>query len=268
MSDPLFLTLVWAGAWNEPIADAFSTRQSGQSVCCHITFTNAVRRTKRRVNFFEEASVTWVARLLPKEEHFFPLFEDHADKLATAAGKLQQLLEGGSNTRQHCEQLSRLDKDATQSARKVLDAVRSTFIAPFDRVAIKSLILEMDGSLHEMHKTGRAVALFEVDRFEPCMQEIGNVIVECTELVKRAMPLLSDVDRKAIQITDICRDITARKEQTDEIADRGVKQLFKNKRGEAMVFIVNNTIYDHLDAVVDRLETVGDHIHDVVIDHV
>lgn len=100
------------------------------------------------------------------------------------------------------------------------------------------------------------------------MQEIGNVIVECTELVKRAMPLLSDVDRKAIQITDICRDITARKEQTDEIADRGVKQLFKNKRGEAMVFIVNNTIYDHLDAVVDRLETVGDHIHDVVIDHV
>jgi uncharacterized protein len=161
-----------------------------------------------------------------------------------------------------------MDKDATQSARKVLDAVRSTFIAPFDRVAIKGLIMEMDGCLHEMHKTGRAVALFEVDRFDPCMQEIGTVIAECTELVKQAMPLLSDVDQKAIRLTDICRDITARKEQTDEIADRGVKQLFKSKRGEPMVFIANNTIYDHLDAVIGRLEAVGNHIHDVVIDHI
>jgi uncharacterized protein len=52
----------------------------------------------------------------------------------------------------------------------VLDAVRSTFVAPFDRVAIKSLINEMDGCLHDMHKTARAVSLFELDHFEPCMQ--------------------------------------------------------------------------------------------------
>jgi uncharacterized protein len=218
--------------------------------------------------FFEEANVTWVARLLPKEEQFFPLFEHHADNLATAAETLDELLEGGAHTRQCCERLARMDKDATQSARKVLDAVRSTFIAPFDRVAIKSLIMEMDGCLHDMHKTGRAVAAFEVERFEPCMQEIGDVIVTCAELVKKAMPLLSDVDKKAVQITDICRDITARKEQSDEIADRGLKQLFTVKRGEPMTFIINATIYDHLEAVVDRLEAVGDNIHDVVIDQV
>jgi len=212
--------------------------------------------------------VTWVARLLPKEEQFFPLFEHHADNLASAAETLDELLQGGPRTRRCCERLSRMDKDATQSARKVLDAVRSTFIAPFDRVAIKSLIMEMDGCLHDMHKTGRAVAAFEVDRFDPCMQEIGDIIVKCAELVKKAMPLLSDLDKKAVQITDICRDITARKEQSDEIADRGLKQLFTVKRGEPMMFIINATIYDHLEGVVDRLEAVGDNIHDVVIDQV
>ena len=212
--------------------------------------------------------MSWVARLLPKEEQFFPLFEHHADNLANAAEALDELLQGGPRTRQCCERLGQMDKDATQAARKVLDAVRSTFIAPFDRVAIKSLIMEMDGCLHDMHKTGRAVAAFEVDRFQPCMQEIGDVIVKCAELVKKAMPLLSDVDNKAVQITDICRDITARKEQSDEIADRGLKQLFTMKRGEPMMFIINATIYDHLEAVVDRLEMVGDNIHDVVIDQV
>ena len=212
--------------------------------------------------------MTWVARLLPKEEQFFPLFERHADKLATAAVTLRQLLEGGPQTRQHCEQLARMDKDASDAARQVLDAVRSTFIAPFDRVAIKSLIMEMDGCLHDMHRTGRAVMRFEIDMFDPCMQEVGNVIVECARLVQRTMPLLSDVDNKAIQITDICRDITAHKERSDEIADRGAKRLFKDKGGEPMTFIINNTIYDHLEAVVDRLEAVGDNIHDVVIDQV
>jgi hypothetical protein len=33
------------------------------------------------------------------------------------------------------------------------------------------------------------------------MQEIGDVIVESATLVKRAMPVLSDVDRKAVEIT-------------------------------------------------------------------
>ena len=100
------------------------------------------------------------------------------------------------------------------------------------------------------------------------MQEIGDVIVESAALVKRAMPLLSDVDRKAVEITDLCREIVARKERSDEIADLGLKSLVKHNRCEPMTFIAHSTIYEHLDGVVDRLASVGDNIHDVVIDQI
>lgn len=212
--------------------------------------------------------MTWVARLLPKEELFFPLFEQHADRLSAGAHALRRLLQGGAELERYCEELNSIDKEASTSTRKVLDGVRSTFIAPFDRVAIKSLIMEMDGCLHDMRKTGRAVSLFQVDRFEPCMHEIADVIVECARLVNLAMPLLADVDGKAVEITDMCREITAQKERSGELADRGVKALFQSKGGEPMSFIVNNMVYEHLEAVVDRLETVGNSIHDVVIDQV
>ena len=122
--------------------------------------------------------MAWVARLMPKEEQFFPLFKQHADRLANAAGTLKSLLDGGAQTSRYCEELNRIEKDADKSARKVLDAVRSTFVTPFNRVDIKSLISEMDGCLQNMRKTGRAASLFAFDRFEPCMQEIGDVIVE------------------------------------------------------------------------------------------
>ena len=212
--------------------------------------------------------MAWVARLMPKEEQFFPLFKQHADRLANAAGTLKSLLDGGAQTSRYCEELNRIEKDADKSARKVLDAVRSTFVTPFNRVDIKSLISEMDGCLQNMRKTGRAASLFAFDRFEPCMQEIGDVIVESAALVKRAMPLLSDVDRKAVEITDICLEIVARKERSDEIADRGLKSLVKHKGCEPMTFIAHSTIYEHLDGVVDRLASVGDNIHDVVIDQI
>jgi uncharacterized protein Yka (UPF0111/DUF47 family) len=126
---------------------------------------------------------------MPKEEQFFPLFKQHADRLANAAGTLKSLLDGGAQTSRYCEELNRIEKDADKSARKVLDAVRSTFVTPFNRVDIKSLISEMDGCLQNMRKTGRAASLFAFDRFEPCMQEIGDVIVESAALVKRHLQM-------------------------------------------------------------------------------
>jgi uncharacterized protein len=86
--------------------------------------------------------------------------------------------------------------------------------------------------------------------------------------VKRAMPLLSDIDHKAVEMTDICRDIAARKEHGDEIADQGVKALLENGGREPMAFIASSTIYGHPESVVDRMEEVADSIHDVVIDHI
>jgi len=74
--------------------------------------------------------LAWVARLMPKEEQFFPLFKQHADRLANAAGTLKSLLDGGAQTSRYCEELNRIEKDADKSARKVLDAVRSTFVTP------------------------------------------------------------------------------------------------------------------------------------------
>jgi uncharacterized protein len=59
-----------------------------------------------------------------------------------------------------------------------------------------------------------------------------------------------------------------RKEHSDEIADRGLKALFKNKGREPMTFMAHSTIYEHLDAVIDRLASVGDNIHDLVIDQI
>jgi uncharacterized protein Yka (UPF0111/DUF47 family) len=210
--------------------------------------------------------MTWVGKLMPKEELFFPLFEEHAKKLEAAAKTLDHLLDSGSQTELCCDELNQIEKDANTSARRILDGVRTTFVTPFNRVDIKNLITEMDGGIHDMRKAGRAAALLSGDRLAPHMQQIGKFIVDGTGLVTKAMPLLKDIDRHAEEITDICRDISERKEACDDAVEDGLK-LIKEKN-DPMAFFVQNAIYDRLEAVTDRLQAIGNGIHDIVIDQV
>jgi uncharacterized protein Yka (UPF0111/DUF47 family) len=56
-------------------------------------------------------------------------------------------------------------------------------------------------------------------------------------------------------------------EQADELHDQGRKQLFLNKK-DAFAFIIGTEVYDHLEAVMDRLEDVANEISGIVIENV
>jgi uncharacterized protein Yka (UPF0111/DUF47 family) len=213
--------------------------------------------------------MTWVAKLLPKEEQFFPLFEQHAEKLVEGASVLRGLLHSGPRqAASDCEKLSRIEKDAKAGARQTLDAVRLSFVTPFNRVDIKGLITEIDRCLRDMRRTARASTLLATDAFEPAIQKIGDIIVECAEQVRRAMPLLPDIDRRANQIAEICGRITGEREQSDELFDQALKLLAKQGGNDSAELFKINAIYDRLEDVMDGLESIASLIHDVVIDQV
>ena len=59
------------------------------------------------------------------------------------------------------------EHDADQIIREVLQTVRATFLTPFDRSAITSLIGSMDDAIDEMQAAAAAIELYEVTEFEP-----------------------------------------------------------------------------------------------------
>jgi uncharacterized protein Yka (UPF0111/DUF47 family) len=119
-----------------------------------------------------------------------------------------------------------------------------------------------------MNKSAQAVVAFELDRFAPEMAEIGDVIVEAAELVRRAVPLLSKVSANADKISDICVQISRLEGRGDEIYARGRKRLFHETRaGAAMEFIRQSEVYAHLDQVVDNFDNVANEIQGIVVEH-
>ena len=82
----------------------------------------------------------WFQRLLPRTGDFFGMFEAHAATLVAAANSMTQLVDGRSVASDHIREIERREHEADDIIRNVLRSVRQTFLTPFDRGAITSLI--------------------------------------------------------------------------------------------------------------------------------
>src|SRR6201986_2173693 len=150
----------------------------------------------------------WFRAFLPREERFFDLFARHAVVVTQGARALQDVLKGGEDTTVHCQRVNQFENDADGITREVLTAVRRTFITPFDRGDIKNLITSMDDAIDQMQQTAKAVMLFVVRTFEPPMREMGTLLVECANLVDRALPLLKSIGSNVSMLTAIPEEMT------------------------------------------------------------
>src|SRR6266849_6632050 len=172
----------------------------------------------------------WFRALLPKEERFFDLFARHSQTVVQGALALQDMLRGGD---------------------------------------IKNLITSMDDAIDQMQQTAKAVILFEVRTFEPPMREMGTLLVECADLVGRALPLLKSIGDNVAMLTAITEEVTKLEGRVDDLHDIGLKELFlKHRNANTMDFIVGAEIYDHLEKVADRFDDVANEINSIVIEQV
>jgi predicted phosphate transport protein (TIGR00153 family) len=209
----------------------------------------------------------WFKAIMPREDRFFALFERHATIVVAGAEALIGVLRGGDQVEHYCKTISEREIEADSVTREVLTAVRRTFITPFDRTDIQDLVSSMDDAIDQMNKTAKVVMLFELRSFQPQMQAMGEVILKASRLVLEATPLLAAMGKNAARLHAITEEIIGLEEQADQLFDAGRKALFLASRGgNAMDYVVNNELYDHLESVVDRLEDVSNEINALLVD--
>jgi len=210
----------------------------------------------------------WFQRLMPRQDVFFPAFERHAAVIVKTAMALREMVVDGDQLKLRFQEVLELEHEADNIAREVLIGLRTSFITPFDRADIQSLITSMDDSVDQCKRTAKAIVLFEVSTFEPEMRTMANALVECAKLVQRAVSMLSNVASNAAELNEIGLQITRIECNADDSYDRGLKKKKKKvKGGDAIELIRGREIYKHLEDTVDSLDDVGDEIQGIVIEH-
>jgi predicted phosphate transport protein (TIGR00153 family) len=210
----------------------------------------------------------WFQRLLPQTGDFFGMFEAHAATLVAAAEALYKLVDGGSADAAYLREIHDREHEADDIIRQVLTSVRRTFLTPFDRGAITSLIAAMDDTIDEMQSLARAVDTYGISRFEPEMKEMVAMIRDAAVLTAEAVPLMRDLSRNGGRIHSITEKIVRLESAADVVHATGLKRSFQEQTdGKPMTFIVSREIYKHLERITDAFEDVANEIDGIVIDH-
>ncbi|MDE8653948.1 DUF47 family protein [Novosphingobium album (ex Liu et al. 2023)] len=216
------------------------------------------------------AMFAWFQKLLPQQAHFFDLFEQQAATLVAGADALARLLQGGPARSQHVKEIEEREHDADDITREVLQSVRRTFLTPFDRAAITSLITTMDDAIDEMQQAAGAVDLYDITEFEPEMRDMAAIIVDAARLTAEAVPLLRKIADNGARLHELTERLVRMEGHADEIHAAGLKRLYREtarKEREPLHFIVRQEMFKRLERVVDRFEDLANEIDGLVIDH-
>jgi predicted phosphate transport protein (TIGR00153 family) len=210
----------------------------------------------------------WFQRLLPERGDFFGMFEAHAAMLVAAADALNQLASDHGSTERCLKTIQDREHVADDVIRDVLTTVRRTFLTPFDRGAITSLIGAMDDSIDEMLAAARAIDLYEVQNLQQEMKDIVAIIVEAARVTNEAIPLLRNVSKNSAELHRLTERLVRLEGRADDIHAAGLRTAFREvARKDALRFAVTREILRHLERVTDAFEDVANQIDGIVIDH-
>lgn len=209
----------------------------------------------------------WFQRLLPQRGDFFTLFEAHAATLVSAAAALQQLATDGSSTHEVLATIRDREHEADDVIRHVLTSVRKTFLTPFDRGSITSLIGAMDDAIDEMLAAARAIDLYGLGELRPEMKQILTLIAEAAALTAEAVPLLRNVGANGAKLHQLTGRLVSLEGEADEIHAVGLKHAFQSAKSDPLQFAVTREVFKNLERVADAFEDVANEIDGIVIDH-
>ncbi|MBV9529024.1 MAG: DUF47 family protein, partial [Sphingomonas sp.] len=153
------------------------------------------------------------------------MFEAHAATLVAAANAMGRLVdrgvvENGTIDREPIAEINSREHEADEIIRRVLTSVRRTFLTPFDRGAITSLIGAMDDSIDEIQDTARAISLYEIKSFEPEMRQMVGIIIDAAASTAEAIPMLRDIGRNGARLHELTEKIVQLESQADVVHAR------------------------------------------------
>lgn len=204
-------------------------------------------------------------QILPVEQRFFDLFEQHARTLKLAADRLLALLEDYTDVEGKIDQLTEIEHQADFITHEIYDLARRSFTTPFDTEDIGSLAGRLDDAVDAIQQAADELLLWKIERPTAQAIELSRIIAKGAAEIELAMPNLRD-RRRFAKVRDHIVEVNRYENDADRVTRQALRQLLA--RPDDWFEVTRwKEVYEHLEAVTDRLEDIADALEGVTVKH-
>jgi len=136
-------------------------------------------------------------RFIPQDHRFFDLFNRGAENVLEGAQLLHDLLNNFVDIDRKARHLKDIEHTGDEITHEVFDALHRTFVTPIDREDISHLASSLDDVIDWVEEVGRRIRMYRIEKPTPIACSFSKVILEQSEQIARAVPLLEERSQAA-----------------------------------------------------------------------
>jgi len=212
--------------------------------------------------------MSFISRLMPRERHFFTLFDSHAKLIVEGAQALAHVLRDYEVEKDRTAGI-KLIEDAEHSADRIthetVQLLHTTFVTPFDRDDIHRLISRMDDVLDLIQDTAESLVLYDIRRVTPEATQLAELLLRCAERVQSAVNLLGSMAESPAMLA-ICQEIDKLESEADKVVRSAISALFRDET-DVRQLIKLKAVYEALESATDKCQDVANVIESVVLEN-
>lgn len=204
-----------------------------------------------------------MVRFFPRDEKFFDLFENAADKIEEGINALMDLLNDYTDVAEKVKKIKDLEHEADQITHRTIDKLNRTFITPIDREDIHELITKMDDIMDFVEAVSQRMWLYRVQVPTPEIKELTLTLKKAMSVVKQAVRGLRNL-KNTKQILNSCIEVNTVENEGDLLLRNAMTSLFDNVP-DPVTIIKLKEIYEIVEMAIDRCEDIANIIEGVVL---
>ena len=204
-------------------------------------------------------------KLIPKDKHFFPLYEDLSGHILKAASALNEVLEHDDPVK-HKDLLKRIKEYESKGddiTLNIFDEIDKSFITPFDREDMHELTSSLDSVLDSINGTSQRIRYYRPKNIPSEFNNFASLILAGCQHLNAAVIELKNL-KKPNKILKACRKMTEIESTADDVYHRTISTIFKKEKN-AIELIKQKEIVENLERTTDRIEDVSDILKTIVL---
>jgi predicted phosphate transport protein (TIGR00153 family) len=197
-------------------------------------------------------------RLIPRDEGFFTLFGQLAEKLTASTKLLQDMLANSAHFERYAAQIKEIERECDQITRTVIVRLDESFVTPLDREDIHLLASRIDNVVDLVDGTARRMIIFNVSGVREPAQALADVLHRAAQLIERGV---RDI-KKRQEVIQCSFEIKRLEEEGDVIFTDAMRELFAGTP-DPLDVIKWKALYDQMEFAVDECEDVANVLESV-----